>query len=166
MAIRQENIGRGIVTYDDETNELLDVNTTDDYKKRKEEATKDMLSKKDEFKQRGSLVVKSKLQENWTEFVDKLLSESDLDRVWYNGVNIEAALACMEKLSQGLPIEEAYKPINVFDTKKPCVYSGMELSNWQNNFITSVVDFYHERGIEFCDYRNFTVHNYRIRKST
>jgi hypothetical protein len=157
MAIKQRNIGSHVVTYDDETNALLSFEANDDYKKRKEEATLEILSKKDEFKQRGSIVVKKEFIDNWANLVDNSLS--DLEQVWYNGASIEAALQCMEKLSQGFPIDEAYKHIDIQNPDLPCVYFGMGLSGWQNNSITSVVGSYHERGQEFCNYRNNFVNN-------
>lgn len=157
MSIKQRNIGSHVVTYDDETNALLSFDATDDYKKAKEKATLEILAKKDEFKQRGSVVVKKEFIDNWGNLVDNSLA--DLEQVWYNGASIEAALQCMEKLSQGVAVEEAYKPIDVQNPDLPCVHFGMELSGWQNNSITSVVGSYHERGQEFCDYRNNFVNN-------
>ena len=157
MTIKQRNIGSHVVTYDDETNALLSFKANDDYKKRKEEATLEILAKKDEFKQRGSVVVKKEFIDNWANLVDNSLS--NLEQVWYNGASIEAALQCMEKLSQGVAIDEAYKPIDIQNPDLPCVHFGMELSGWQNNSITSVVGSYHERGQEFCNYRNDFVNN-------
>ncbi|HIR48752.1 MAG TPA: hypothetical protein IAB35_02105 [Candidatus Faecimonas gallistercoris] len=140
MSIKQSNIG-SIVTHDD-------------YKKY---ITEEILAKKDEFKQRGCKVVKENFIDNWEILVDNSLA--DLDQVWYNGASIEATLQCMEKLSQGFPIEEAYIPIDIQNPDVPCVHFGMELSGWQNHSITSVVGTYHERGQEFCDYRNSFVNN-------
>ena len=60
----------------------------------------------------------------------------------------------MEKLSLGLPVEEVYVPIDVKNFDIPCVHFSMDLSGWQNYSVASVVGTYHERGQEFCDYRN------------
>lgn len=157
MAIKQKIIGGHVVTYDDETNVMLSYEITDEYKQKKEEATLEILSKKDEFKQRGSAVVKKEFIDNWNTLIDNSLS--DLDQVWYNGVSIEASLECMEKLSQGADIEEAYKPIDIENPDSPCIYFDMHLSGWQNNSVTSIVSSYHERGEEFSDYRNNFVTN-------
>ncbi len=157
MAIKQTNIGSHIVTYDDKTNTILSFEPTDDYKARKEKATAEILTKKEEFKQRGASIVKQQFTDNWGTLVDNSLA--DLEQVWYNGASIEAALQCMEKLSQGLSVEEAYTPIDVQNPDVPCVHFGMELSGWQNHSIASVVGTYHERGQEFCDYRNNYVNN-------
>ena len=163
MSVKQTNIGSHVITYDDETSELLSMDPTDDYKKKKEKATAEILGKKDEFKQRGAKVVKENLADNWKNLVDNSLK--DLGQVWYNGASIEAALQCMERLSQGLPVEEAYAPIDVQNPDVPCVHLGMELSGWQNHSVTSVVGSYHERGQEFCDYRNDFV-NGRLNSKT
>lgn len=157
MAIKHTNVGGSIITYDDETNTMLSFEQTDDYKMRKAKATVEILAKKEEFKQRGVAVVKQQFTDNWKTLVDNSLD--DFDYVWYNGASIEAALQCMEKLSQGLSVEEAYAPIDIQNSDIPCVHFGMELSEWQNNSITSVVGTYHERGQEFCDYRNNYVNN-------
>ncbi len=157
MSIKQRYIGSHVVTYDDETNALLLFEANDDYKKTKEKATLEILSKKDEFKQRGSVVVKKELIDNWGNLIDNSLA--NLEQVWYNGASIEAALQCMEKLSQGVAVDEAYKPIDIQNPDLPCVHFGMELSGWQNDSITSIVGSYHERGQEFCNYRNEFVNN-------
>ena len=157
MAIKQRNIGSHVITYDDETNALLSFEANDDYKKEKKEATLEILAKKDEFKQRGAVVVKKEFIDKWANLVDNSLS--NLERVWYNGASIEAALQCMEKLSQDVAVDEAYKPIDIQNPDLPCVHFGMELSGWQNSSVTSIVGFYHERGQEFCNYRNEFVNN-------
>lgn len=162
MAIRQRNIGSYVITYDDENGILLSFEATEGYIKRKKEVTLMILSKKDEFKQRGSSVVKKEFINNWINLVDNSLS--DLEQVWYNGASIEAALQCMEKLSQGVSIDEAYKPIDIQNPDLPCIHLGMELSGLQNNSITSIVGSYHERGQEFCNYRNNFVNNRRVSK--
>lgn len=158
MAIKQTNIGSHIVTYDDETNTMLSLDPTDDYKTKKEKVTAEILAKNEEFKQRGVSVVKKQFADNWETLVDNSLA--DLEQVWHNGASIEATLQCMEKLSQGLSVEEAYTPIDVQNPDVLCVHFGMELSGWQNHSITSVVGNYHERGQEFCDYRNHYVNNH------
>jgi len=158
MAIKKNNIGSHIVTYDDETNTMLSFDPTDNYKSKKEKATATILTKKEEFKQRGTSVVKQQFTDNWGNLVDNSLA--NLEQVWYNGASIEAALQCMEKLSQGLSVEEAYAPIDVQNPDVPCVHFGMELSGWQNHSVASVVGSYHERGQEFCKYRDNYVNNY------
>lgn len=152
MAIEQMQIGNLIITSESQTNKVLSVDTTDEYKKIKRKATLKILSKREEFKKRGSVVVKREWVEAWKKLIDNALV--DPEQTWYNGVYIEAALECMERLSQGQSVEEAYKAIDIQDPNSPCVYSGMKLSGWQNYYATSIVGSYHIRGKEFCDYRN------------
>lgn len=157
MSIKQYNSGNHIITYDNETHSVLSMEPTDDYKKRKENAIAEILAKKDDFKQRGVNVVKDKFVDDWKILVNRALE--DQNQVWYNGAIIEASLQCMERLSQGLPVEEAYIPIDVQNPDVPCVHLDMELSGWQNYSVTNVVSVYHERGTEFCNYRNSFVKN-------
>ena len=152
MAIEQMQIGNLIITSDSQTNMVLSVNTTTEYKERKKKATTEILSKREEFKKRGSVVVKREWIEAWKNMVERSLN--DPEQTWYNGVCIEAPLQCMEKLSQGQSVEEVYKAIDIQDPNSPCTYFGMELSGWQNYNATSIVGSYHIRGKEFCDYRN------------
>lgn len=53
--------------------------------------------------------------------------------------NIEAVLQCMKKLSQGLPVEEAYMPIDIQNPDVPCIHFDMELSGWQNYSVASII---------------------------
>ncbi len=157
MAIVKKSINGQIVTYDTETDSILSFASSEDYMKEKEKATTEILAKRDEFKQRGIAVVKQEFIDNWEKLVDNSLAKPE--QVWYNGASIEAALQCMEKLSQGLPVEEAYEPLNVYNPDATCVHFGLELSHSQINSVTSVVESYHVRGQEFCDYRNMILND-------
>lgn len=152
MSIEQNQIGNLIITSESKTNVVLSVDTTDEYKKRKQEATLEILSKREDFKKRGSAIIKREWIEAWKNFVDNSLR--DPEQTWYNGVILEAALECMERLSQGCSVEDAYKAIDIQDSNSPCVYFNMELSRWQNCDATRIVGSYHIRGKEFLDYRN------------
>lgn len=152
MSIEQMQIGNLIITSESKTNAVLSVDTTDEYKKRKQEATLEILSKREDFKKRGSAVIKREWIEAWKNLVDCYLR--DPEQTWYNGVILEAALECMERLSQSCSVENAYKAIDIQNPNSPCVYFNMELSSWQNYDATRIVGSYHIRGKEFCDYRN------------
>ena len=58
MAIEQQQFGNLIITSDSQTNTVLSVDTTDEYKNRKQKASLEILSKREEFKKRGSTVIK------------------------------------------------------------------------------------------------------------
>lgn len=152
MAIEQQQFGNLIITSDSQTNAVLSVDTTDEYKNRKQKASLEILSKREEFKKRGFAVIKREWIEAWKNFIDNSLR--DPEQIWYNGVSIEAALECMEKLSQGCSVEDAYKAIDIQDPNSPCVYFDIRLFGWQNQNATNIVSSYHIRGKEFCDYRN------------
>ncbi len=147
MAIKQIKISGHIVTYDDERNDLLDFDMDDENKITKAKATIEILSKKEEFKQRGTKVVKPEFIDSWKTLVDSALTI--MENVWYNGVILEVSLQCMEKLSEGLSVQEVYALLDV-----PSVQFNMELSGWQNYSAINIVTTYHERGQEFCNYRN------------
>ncbi|MBQ9318339.1 MAG: hypothetical protein IJR82_01745 [Bacilli bacterium] len=156
----QEEIGNIIYYFDEETGTLLHMRPTDSYCKIKKEQTEIILSKRDEFKQRGAKVVRKDLINNWISLVDQSLDESYY--VWYNGVGIEAVLQCMEILSkEDGSIEDAYNLIDIQNYNHSCVFFNMELSSMQCYGITSVIGTYHERGQEFCDFRNNKINNFK-----
>lgn len=152
MSIKQTRLGGHIITYNDETSEILSYEPTKEYKVLEARKTTEILAKKEEFKARGMIVVKKELIDDWGEFVENSLKK--LSNIWYNGAILEAALQCMEKLSQGASIEEAYTLIDVQDPDLDRIFQCMEISGWQNRAITSVVASFHELGQEFCQYRN------------
>lgn len=136
-----------------------DIVISEEDKNKFVEYTQKILMLKEEFKKRGACVIKEETLKDWNKFVDKSIRQSKLDDVWYNGVIIEATLRCMEKLSQGVSIHEVYELINIQNPNKNCIYFGMKLSGWQNYSVTERVGYYHECGLEFCDYRNKYVKN-------
>lgn len=157
MSIKQANIGNHNITYDNQTREIIAFEPTPEHAKYKQQVSLEILSKRDEFKKRGAAVVIPEYVDYWGDLVDNSLN--DLDIVWYNGACIEAALQCMERLHQALPVDEAYKPIDIQNPNTLCVHFGMELSGWQNYAVSSLVGSYHVRGQEFCDYRNAYVNH-------
>ena len=152
MTIKKGIIGSFEIVYDNTSNKILMLNTTDSYKEKKEEETKKMLLRIEEFKARGAKVVKPKFINSWNRQVNKAFSKES--EIWYQGVILEATLECMEKLSAGLPLDDVYESIDVQNPDMPSVYSAMELSGLQNYSISCFVGYYHERGEEFCWYRN------------
>ena len=123
---------------------------TDEEVEIKETYTIKVLSKKSEYKNRGLCLIKKELLEKWNAEVNKLFRTKE--SIWYNGVILEAALECMEKLSSGASLEEAYKIINVQNLEKPCIKLGMKLTGYQNYLVAELVGKYHKRGKEFCEY--------------
>lgn len=142
--------GGYVVSYDKETNQLVSIRPTKPIKAIKKKQTEIILSKRDEFKERGAAVVIPEYAPNWANLIDNSLA--NLDDVWYHGVIIEATLQCMERLSQGLPVEEAYEPIDM--QSRDIFYFEMDLTGWQNYYASDLIGGYHERGQEFNDYRN------------
>ena len=49
----------------------------------------------------------------------------------------------MKKLSQALPVEEAYMPIDIQNPDVPCIHFDMELSGWQNYSVASIIGTQH-----------------------
>lgn len=150
MQIKQTTIGGLIITHSEGV--LLDLDTTAEYKQNKITNSQLILSRKDEFKTRGTAVVKSELVYDWIKMMD--ISFQDEIKIHYNGAIIEACLECMELLSNNQPIEDCYKPIDVNDSENPAIHCNMILSGWQNSTATSIIATYHERGAEFYEYRN------------
>lgn len=92
------------------------------------------------------------MAEKWNSEIKKLFLFKE--SVWYNGVILEAALECMEKLSSGATLEETYKIIDIQNMTKPCKLLGMKLTGYQNYLVAELVGKYHKRGKEFCEYRS------------
>ena len=157
MANEKKTIGGYNFILNNSNNTVVDIVPTDQVKRELAEVDKFVLSNKDNYKQRGLAVVKNGTAEVWDRLVDNSLA--DKDKIHYNGAIIEAALQCMEKLSAGEPVEEAYKPIDVQDEDNPVDYFGIELTGTQNYSVTTIVGQYHKRGCEFVDYRNEFVNN-------
>ncbi len=160
---RRDMLSDTIEVVDSETNKVVDrfphpiLYTTDQVKRELAMVDEFVLSNRDNYKQRGLAVVKNGTAEVWSKLVDNSLN--DKDRIHYNGAIIEAALQCMEKLSAGESVEEAYKPIDVQDENNPVEYFGIELTGIQNYSVTTIIGQYHERGCEFVKYRNKFVNN-------
>lgn len=150
MKIKKDTIGGLVITHYNGV--ILDVDFTEERKKNKVERSISLFSRTDEFKKRGSEIVKPELVENWQEMIDIAFEEPD--KVYYNGAIIVACIECMELLSKGQPIAISYKPIDVQDAENPAIHCNMILSGWQNYIATGIISTYHIRGKEFCDYRN------------
>ena len=157
MANEKKTIGGYNFILNNSNNTVVDIVPTDQVKRELAEVDKFVLSNKDNYKQRGLAVVKNSTAEVWDRLVDNSLA--DKDKIHYNGAIIEAALQCMEKLSVGETVEEAYKSIDVQDEENPVDYFGIEFTGLQNYSVTTIVGQYHERGCEFVDYRNEFVNN-------
>ena len=134
-----------VITYDDQTNQLLEMEDI-------------ILSKKDEFIKRGCAVVYSFYRNYWIE----LVKDSLQNNIWYNGAIIEAALQCMEDLTLNGNVSRTYELINIQNNS--CVFLDMELSCMQNSSITNIIGTFHELGKEFVDYRNFYIDSYKTKQ--
>ncbi len=135
-----------------EKEERIKCELTDEEVSLKEKYTKEVLSKKKEYKELGKNLIKNELMEKWNSEVNKLFRTKD--SLWYNGVILEATLMCMEKLSSKKSVEEAYKIINIQNFEMPPVILGMKLTGYQNYLVTELVATFHKRGQEFSSYRN------------
>lgn len=124
---------------------------TDEEVSLKEKYTKEVLSKKKEYKELGKNLIKNELMEKWNSEVNKLFRTKD--SIWYNGVILEATLLCMRCLSNGAKVEDAYKIIDVQNLEMPSVILGMKLTGYQNYLVTELVANFHKRGEEFSSYR-------------
>ena len=150
-------MAKEVVEYDG-YNILLDDSTgtfalspTKRYLEAKKKAAKQVLANREQFKQRGRAVVIGEYTAIWERLVDNSLK--DEEKIHYNGAIIEAALECMEKLSAGEPVEEAYTTLDV-QTDDPADYFGFCLTGAQNLSATIIVSQYHERGEELAKYRD------------
>lgn len=164
MAIEKIEFGNHFIIYDNDASNILGLELNLKYKTDYQLVTEKILGLKDSFKQRGYKVIKPHLKRYWDKFVDDTLENTN--DIWYNGASLEASLVCMERLSAGNSIEESYLPIDINNPKR-CVHLGVELSRWQNYSVAYTVGFYHERGIDFCNYRNESIrNNNKIKKLT
>ena len=152
--LEQNNIKFTI--YDEATMKPLKSLSRTEYKKKVLEIVKYILEKKEEFKQRGCLVVKNELIDEWIDFVEESLGNlsKNPEDLWYNAVVLEASLNAMERLNRGLELEISYRAIDIQEYGKERVYCNMRLSGWQNFLATQIVCNYHEQGNEFLEYRN------------
>lgn len=123
--------------------------------KKKLEIIKKMVSKKDEFKERGKQVVRKEDSYLWESLVDKIYE--DIDQLWYMGICLEAATSCMEMLSQESSIDKAYELISVDSNQHSKLFFGMSLTRIQSKTVAFMVSSYHERGKEFADYRDYVL---------
>ena len=108
------------------------------------------------------------MKDDWNNFINISLFGSD-EKIFYNGIVIEASLQCMELLSRGLSLEEIYKLVDVHN--RDCLYYGIKLSDWQNLDVTNIISKYHERGLDFLYFRNGYISNrnkylYKSKKNT
>ena len=90
---KQNNIKFTI--YDEVTSKPLESLSRTEYKKKMLEVVKSILQQKENFKQRGLLVVRKDCAEEWCAYVDAYLSEltNEWEDIWYNAV-IYSAFSC------------------------------------------------------------------------
>lgn len=125
---------------------------TDEEVEIKEKYTKEVLAKKEKYKVLGRKLIKNELINQWNSEVNNFFRTKK--SVWYNGVVLEATLMCMRSLSNRVTIEETYKIIDVQNIETPPIILGMKLIGYQNYLVTGLVEKYHKRGKEFCEYRS------------
>lgn len=114
---------------------------------KKFKATQQVLEKSGEYKSRGEKVVKPELINAWNNAVDQKLA--DQVNAWYWGITIEKALEVMEALSAGIAVEDVYEATI---SLKNLFGSNMNIAHNYN--VACIVAIFHERGAEFCEYRN------------
>ena len=151
MAYERIDFGKKFLVYDNIKQVLVGCGTNCNYLTENQKRTRQIIGLKDSFKERGSLLVKPELKNHWEKNVDKYFSQKE--DIIYNAACLEAAIKCMEILSKGDRIENAYMPIDIYN-QETCHYFGIELSAWQNFDVAYVVSYYHDRGKDFLEYRN------------
>lgn len=113
---------------------------------------KEALEHVQEFKERGLKVVKQDFKAAWCNKVDlRMLNGSDKSIAYY-AYTIKKALECMELLSSGTSVERVYKFMSA--EKRKWVYFDARMTPLQEYNIACIIGVFHERGKEFCDYRN------------
>lgn len=129
------------------------------FKKRQLQITNQILSKRNEFKERGKQVVREEDFTFWESLVDKLYE--DVNYLWDAGVCLEGALSCMEKLSQGESAD--YIVSTLYEDECSVNQSSQEkipITRTQGQLITHIVSVYHNRGEEFSNCHQLFFDNY------
>lgn len=150
-------MGKMIFTFDKNGN-LKSTDNIDNPRNKalKDENTQKVLASMGDFIERGRKVTKARFQDDWAQMVNRLTS--NYDNLWYYGVTIAASLDCMEKISSGMELDNAYKVIG-FNDDGALKYFDMELSGNQKSIVSKIVSIYHERGDEFEEYVSSSVNN-------
>lgn len=126
------------------------------------EQIKTIIKNAETWKTNENKIIKEELINIWQEWIDICLKDSR--KAWYKGAIIEAAFICMQKLSEGLPVEEVYTLIDLTNTQNPPIYYNIQLNEWLNKTITKIIRIYHPNGKEFYDYRNTIVESSKVKK--
>ncbi|MFI3260597.1 MAG: hypothetical protein R3Y13_02680 [bacterium] len=117
-----------------------------------------LIMNKNEYKARGVAVCKEELAQDWCTTIDSHIGTDD--STWFVGASLEATIQCMEALSSGKSVVEAYTLIDTQNENSPCEFAGMKISAWQNALITRLIENYHPRGFEFSKYREEYITTY------
>lgn len=127
------------------------------FKKRQLQITNRILSKRNEFKERGKQVVREEDFSFWENLVDKLYEK--VDDLWNTGVCLEDALSCMEQLSDGKPVDQVIS--NLYENRmNQFMWENVPITRTQGQIITHIVSVYHNRGEEFSNYHQVFFDNY------
>ena len=135
--------------------ENLNCNTIP-FKEKQLRITSRILSKKNEFKERGKQIVRKEDFSFWESLVDKLYE--DVDYLWNTGVCLEGALFCMECLSNGDSVDEIVSTLyesNINQSRQ----GNIPITRTQGQLITHIVSVYHNRGEEFSNYHQLFFDN-------
>lgn len=99
----------------------------------------------------GLETVKPELKDEWFNAVIEELSINEIDFKYQLTIFI-AAVTIMLKLSNNENIADVYDLIDVQSHK--CIFNKSIITGWQNTCISNLVKKFHERGLEFAEYRS------------
>ncbi len=99
----------------------------------------------------GFSTIKPELKSKWYDTLINDLNNEEID-INYQLANFLAASLIMLKLSNNESIEDTYDLIDI--QSHQCVFNDLILTGWQNYYITKLITRFHERGIEFSNYRS------------
>lgn len=101
--------------------------------------------------QDGIEVVSKDLKIKWYKTFIKNLKNSDTD-INYQLTIYLAFIAVMKSLNNNDNIKDAYDIIDV--QRHTCIFNNTLLTGWQNYCVSKLVISFHERGLEFAEYRS------------
>ncbi len=100
--------------------------------------------------QDGIEVVPKDLKIKWYKiFIKNLKNNNDIN---YQLTIYLAFIAVMRSLNNNDDIRDAYDIIDV--QRRTCIFNNTILTGWQNYCVSKLVLSFHERGLEFTEYRS------------
>ncbi len=137
------------VIYDNETKKIISIRKNEllNIRDNKKEVLFDL--RKRNLKKQGIDCVKKELINDWLEFIDSFLENSE--EFYYNGMTVYESLKYMQALSNGKSVQEVCDVINLIEEDLEVYNENMALIPANRDSVISLISFYHERGIELED---------------